>query len=99
MIIPKSFVVGPSRYDVLEVEVLDKPPSFGRIDTLAGKIYLARKDTENRLYRVAQRQEAFWHEALHAIYVDMGVPLHKHDETLIDALAKRLTQVCNTAEV
>jgi hypothetical protein len=99
MIIPKAFTVGPKRYDVIQVRALDRPPAHGRIDIIDNTIKLAVQSIYEQRYSVKQRRESFWHEALHACLHDMGKPLSKHDEDFIDALAKRITQICCTAEV
>ena len=99
MIIPKAFTVGPSRYEVQQVRSIDKPPAHGCLDTIEGTIKLASHNIFEMRYSRRMREETFWHEALHTCLLDMGKPLNAHDENFIDALAKRLTQVCNTAEV
>ena len=99
MFIPKSFAVGPSRYEVRQVRALDKPPAHGRLFVLEGRIDLASHNIYDMLYRRSEREISFWHEVLHTCLLDMGKPLSKHDEDFIDELAKRITQVCNTAEV
>jgi len=99
MLIPKAFTVGPSRYEVRQVRTIDKPPSHGRLFVLEGRVDLASHNVFDMRYLRTAREETFWHEVLHTCLLDMGKPLEKHDENFLDALAKRITQVCNTAEV
>ena len=99
MKIPKAITVGPTRYEIQHVQAIKGPPSFGRIDVVDCTIKIAAKTIFEQPYSVKKRRETFWHEALHACFHDMGVPLKKHDEDLIDALSKRITQICCTAEV
>ena len=99
MIIPKAITVGPNRFEIRHVKSIDRPPSHGRIDFVEGTISLAAKSIHETRYTTTQRRETFWHEVLHACLCDMGRPLRGHDEDFIDALAKRITQVCDTAEV
>ena len=99
MRIPKAFTVGPRRYDIVHVRALSRPPSFGRIDIVDGTIKLAAQSIFEQRYDMKKRRVAFWHETLHACLHDMGMPLEEHDEDFVEELAKRLTQVCCTAEV
>jgi hypothetical protein len=99
MIIPKTITVGPMQFNVLHVKALDNPPAYGRIDFVAGTIKIASHSIYEVRYSADDRRRAFWHETIHACLVDMGQPLHKHDERFVEELAKRLTQVCCTAEV
>jgi len=50
-------------------------------------------------YTTKEREEAFWHETIHTCLYDMGVPVQDHDEKFVQALAVRLTQVSNSAEL
>jgi hypothetical protein len=99
MIIPRAFTVGPRRFEIKHVQALDRPPAFGRLDITNNTIKLAAKSIFEQRYPLKQRRETFWHEALHACLHDMGMPFEKHDEDFINALSKRITQICCTAEV
>ena len=99
MIIPRAITVGPMRFDIKHVQALDRPPAYGRIDFHTGTIKIASHSVFEVRYSANDRRRAFWHETIHACLVDMGQPLHTHDEEFVEALAERLTQVCTTAEV
>jgi hypothetical protein len=99
VIIPKTITVGPVLYDVKCVPHLDNPPAHGRLNTVEGTIKVATHSIFGLNYPHRDRCTAFWHETLHACMLDMGIPLHKHDENFVERLAKRLQQVCDSAEV
>lgn len=99
MIIPKAFKVGRTRWVVERVWALFGPVCHGRTYFSTSTIKIAATNGHGKEYTSRQREEAFWHEALHTCFYDMGLPPHKHDEKLINDLAARLTQIVNSAEL
>ena len=99
MIIPKRFTVNGAKWTVEQVQSITGPVCHGRTYFSTSHIRIAYTNGRGKFYTPRQRAEAFWHETIHVALEDMGIPLHKHDEKFIDALANRLTQVVNSAEI
>lgn len=99
MIIPKAFTVGKTRYIIERVWALFSPPCYGRTFFSTNKIKLAETNGHGKRYTTKERDIAFWHETVHTCLYDMGVPVQEHDEKFVQALAERLAQVVNTAEL
>jgi len=99
MIIPKAFTVGKKRYVIERVYALFSPPCFGRTFFSTLKIKIAATNGHGKCYTSKERETAFWHEAVHTCLEDMGVPVVEHDEKFVQALAVRLAQISNTAEL
>lgn len=99
MQIPKKFTLGTLTYTVtLKPHIA--PGVWGRAWLDAGHMAIATHD--RRKPRVATGSKGigctFWHETMHAILYDMGNPLYT-DELFVQAVAARLAQICETAEV
>ena len=99
MKIPKAITVGKTRFRLVKVRSLNRPPSYGRISYADNTITLATHSIHHEAYDRRGRATAFWHEAVHACLCDMDIPLRMHDEKFVDALAVRLAQICLTAEL
>lgn len=68
----------------------------GRIFPAVGTLQVATHDRAGLPREPAAVTETFWHEAMHAILHDMDHRLN-HDEQFVTGVAKRLTQIVNTA--
>lgn len=97
MKIPKSFKVGKTRYRVVPIPVDDFPSSVGSVSYSAGVVTIAqRHNVTGRKQSPKQQRHTFWHETVHAMLYDMGSRKHA-DEVFVDALAKRICGVIDSA--
>ena len=99
MQIPKKFTLGTLAYTV-ELKPTVNKGIWGRVWLDAGHIAIATHS--QRKPRAVTGPKGigctFWHETVHAILYDMGNSLYK-DEVFVQAMASRLAQICETAEV
>lgn len=100
MIIPKKFTVNEKEYRVV---LVDKIAGYkaGKIGYVSKIVLVAHSPGVVKMKKYSQREKevAFWHEALHAAFYDLGVQPKDHDEELIDGLAERIVDVCNSAKL
>ena len=80
----KYVIVGAFKYKIIES---DKMSDNGTIDCEKLNIFI-----ESSMNKQVKRQ-TLWHELMHAIMYEFGLPQSEHDEKLIDNIAHGVMQI------